>query len=82
MALLTLGLNHTTAPVELREQVAFDVTRLPEALAQLTQKFPNVREGAILSTCNRTELFLAIDGDDDPISWIGLLASMPSSPMR
>ena len=38
MALLTLGLNHTTAPVELREQVAFDVTRLPEALAQLTQE--------------------------------------------
>ena len=72
MALLTLGLNHTTAPVELREQVAFDVTRLPEALAQLTQKFPNVREGAILSTCNRTELFLAIDGDEDPniVDWL------------
>ena len=72
MALLTLGLNHTTAPVELREQVAFDVTRLPEALAQLTQEFSNVREGAILSTCNRTELFLAIDGDDDPniVDWL------------
>ena len=72
MALLTLGLNHTTAPVELREQVAFDVTRLPEALAQLIQEFPNVREGAILSTCNRTELFLAIDGDDDPniVDWL------------
>ena len=72
MALLTLGLNHTTAPVELREQVAFDMTRLPEALAQLTQEFPNVREGAILSTCNRTELFLAIDGDDDPniVDWL------------
>ena len=82
MALLTLGLNHTTAPVELREQVAFDMTRLPEALVQLTQEFPNVREGAILSTCNRTELFLAIDGDDDPniVDW--LAGFMPSSLTR
>ncbi|MEG3593705.1 MAG: glutamyl-tRNA reductase [Pseudomonadota bacterium] len=63
MALLTLGLNHTTAPVELREQVAFDATRLPNILAQLIQEFPDVRESAILSTCNRTELFLAIDGN-------------------
>ncbi len=72
MALLTLGLNHTTAPVELREQVAFDVTRLPEALTQLTREFPNVLESAILSTCNRTELFLAVDGDDDPniVDWL------------
>ena len=35
MALLTLGLNHTTAPVELREQVAFDAQRLPDALAEV-----------------------------------------------
>jgi glutamyl-tRNA reductase len=72
MALLTLGLNHTTAPVELREQVAFDASCLPDALAQLTQEFPGVREGAILSTCNRTELFLAIDGEDEPniVRWL------------
>ena len=72
MALLTLGLNHTTAPVELREQVAFDASRLPDALTQLTQEFPGVREGAILSTCNRTELFLAIDGEDEPdiVRWL------------
>ena len=72
MALLTLGLNHTTAPVELREQVAFDASRLPEALAQLTRDFRGVREGAILSTCNRTELFLAIDGEDEPdiVRWL------------
>jgi glutamyl-tRNA reductase len=72
MALLTLGLNHTTAPVELREQVAFDATRLPDILAQLIQEFPNVRESAILSTCNRTELFLAIDGnlELDLVGWL------------
>lgn len=72
MALLTLGLNHTTAPVELREQVAFDAQRLPDALAELTKEFPGVRESAILSTCNRTELFLAIDGENEPevIQWL------------
>lgn len=72
MALLTLGLNHTTAPVELREQVAFDATRLPDILAQLLQEFPDVRESAILSTCNRTELFLAIDGnlELDLVGWL------------
>lgn len=72
MALLTLGLNHTTAPVELREQVAFDATRLPDILAQLIQEFPDVRESAILSTCNRTEVFLAIDGnlELDLVGWL------------
>ena len=72
MALLTLGLNHTTTPVELREQVAFDATRLPDILAQLIQEFPDVRESAILSTCNRTELFLAIDGNFelDLVGWL------------
>ena len=44
MALFTVGLNHTTAPVELREQVAIDVVRLPNALVQLTEQFPGVRE--------------------------------------
>jgi glutamyl-tRNA reductase len=73
MALLTLGLNHTTAPVELREQVAFDATRLPDILAQLLQEFPDVRESAILSTCNRTELFLAIDGNLE-LDFVGWLA--------
>ena len=72
MALFTVGLNHTTAPVELREQVAIDVVRLPNALVQLTEQFPGVREGAILSTCNRTELFLAIDDalESDVLSWL------------
>ena len=72
MALFTVGLNHTTAPVDLREQVAFDVVRLPNALVQLTEQFPGVREGAILSTCNRTELFLAIDDASEPdvLRWL------------
>ncbi len=58
MALITLGINHRTAPVELREQVAFAKTRLAGALQQLTA-LPGVSEAAILSTCNRTEVYCA-----------------------
>ncbi len=74
MALLTFGLNHNTAPVELREQVAFDIHRVGYALNKLKGTFPSVREGAILSTCNRTELFLVTEadggGDPDLVNWL------------
>lgn len=62
MALLTLGINHRTAPVELRERVAFTPERMAEAFAEL-RATSGASEAAILSTCNRTELYLA--GDDD-----------------
>lgn len=62
MALLTLGINHRTAPLELRERVAFMPERMAEAFAEL-RATTGASEAAILSTCNRTELYLA--GDDD-----------------
>jgi len=62
MALVTLGINHRTAPVELRERIAFTPERIPEAFAEL-KVTSGASEAAILSTCNRTELYLA--GDDD-----------------
>ena len=52
-----LGVNHQTAPVSLRERLAFDAGALPEALASL-KALPGVQEAAILSTCNRTELYV------------------------
>ena len=58
MALITLGINHHTAPVELREQVAFGDSQLPAALRELAA-LPGVSEAAILSTCNRTEVYCA-----------------------
>ncbi len=57
-----LGVNHQTAPVALRERLAFDATSLPDALAAL-QAMPGVREAVLLSTCNRTELYAWIEGD-------------------
>ena len=57
MGYLTAGINHKTAPVSLREQVAFAPEQLSEAL-QDASRYLNTREVAILSTCNRTELYL------------------------
>jgi glutamyl-tRNA reductase len=56
MGIITLGLNHTTAPVSVRERLSFPAERLKEALAGLIQ-LPEIEEAAILSTCNRTELY-------------------------
>ena len=62
MRILTLGLNHHTAPVEIRERLAFPEDDQPSALARLIRDY-GLSEAAILSTCNRSELYLAADGD-------------------
>src|SRR5437867_1083874 len=61
MSLHTLGLNHTTAPLAVRERVAFAPDALTDALRDLTGG-RKVKEAAILSTCNRTEVYF--HGDD------------------
>ena len=67
MSLYTLGLNHQTAPLEIRERVVFHVERLREALAEVTRGRAN--EAAILSTCNRTELYLATGEPRAAATW-------------
>ena len=57
MSLYALGLNHSTAPLNVREQVAFSPDALGHALRDLMRR-PAVKEAAILSTCNRTELYV------------------------
>jgi glutamyl-tRNA reductase len=63
MSLVVVGINHRTAPVEVRERVVFEPRRIPEALQQL-RSLPAIRESVIVSTCNRTELYCVIDGAD------------------
>ncbi len=58
------GLNHRTAPVELRERVAFDHRTMPKALKEL-KRSPGVLEALILSTCNRVELAVTAEDDCD-----------------
>jgi glutamyl-tRNA reductase len=65
MALITLGLSHHSTPIDLRERMAFAEADLPEALARL-RTLPGVSEAAILSTCNRTELFAVTEGETAP----------------
>ncbi len=58
MYLTVLGINHRTAPVEIRGQVAFPPEQIERALGEL-RTLDGVHEAAILSTCNRTELYCA-----------------------
>jgi len=62
MQFVTYGINHNTAPVSIRENIAFNADVLPAALASLKQQ-PYVVEAVILSTCNRTEIYCYIDDD-------------------
>ncbi|HEY6644164.1 glutamyl-tRNA reductase [Povalibacter sp.] len=76
MTLVVIGINHRTAPVEIREKVVFAATDLAEALRDLNA-VPGVRESVIVSTCNRTELYCFTDRHftDTPgaqvASWLG-----------
>ncbi len=58
MKIVVLGLNHKTAPVEIREKLAFDAAGTSEALSALKALFPKA-EYVLLSTCNRVELYCA-----------------------
>lgn len=72
MSILAYGLNYRTAPLELRERVAFPEESLGTALRDLTQDIPQIHEVAIVSTCNRTELYCAANSDcaDDLGNWL------------
>jgi len=61
--LLLVGVNHTTAPIEVRERLSLSATRLPDAVRTLTQQ-PGVRESMILSTCNRVEFLVWQEQDE------------------
>ncbi|RTN28763.1 glutamyl-tRNA reductase [Enterobacter hormaechei] len=64
MTLLALGINHKTAPVSLRERVTFSPDTLDLALDSLLAQ-PMVQGGVVLSTCNRTELYLSVEEQDN-----------------
>jgi len=64
MTLLALGINHKTAPVSLRERVTFSPDTLDQALNSLLEQ-PMVQGGVVLSTCNRTELYLSVEEQED-----------------
>ena len=69
MQVFAIGINHRTAPLAVREQMVFDPLQLPLALGQLLD-VDAVQEAAILSTCNRTELYCATERPDIAASWL------------
>ena len=76
MSLYTLGLNHTTAPLDVRERVTFAPDALSGALRELTSG-RMVKEAAILSTCNRTEVYFH-GGEPEPMTrWLERAHALP-----
>ena len=71
MNLLIVGINHTSAPVELREKVAFTPDQMGDALANIRET-AGLSEAAILSTCNRTEIIASSESTNPAqiVSWL------------
>ena len=67
MTISVLGLNHTTAPVAIRERLAFGPDIVVAALRNLYQ-LTSVAEAVIVSTCNRTELYVSTEGEPDHVT--------------
>ncbi|MBT9612851.1 MAG: glutamyl-tRNA reductase [Burkholderiales bacterium] len=76
MQLFAFGINHQTAPLDIREQVAFPAERLEPALHDLAAHRA-VREVAILSTCNRTEIYCNTDEPTQAIDWLAGFHHLP-----
>src|SRR3954470_23327030 len=80
MSILVIGLNHRTAPVEVREQLAFSRDGVATALLLFRKQFP-ASEAAILSTCNRVEMIIATEAEKpsaaDVISFIAQSRDLP-----
>jgi len=69
MHLLAIGINHQSAPLAIREQVVFHAETLVQALRDLVDRRP-VQEAAIISTCNRTEVYCNTDDPRAAVEWL------------
>ena len=83
MAIFALGINHKTAPVALREQVAFAPEQVPQALRELTM-LTSITDAVILSTCNRTELYFngSPSQAEQVIRWLAQFHALNSSELQ
>ncbi len=88
MAVWALGLNHTTAPLDLRGRFAFAVDQLPPTLHQLRGNLASQTarepEAAILSTCNRTEIYCAADQPiiEGTLNWLAQSGGVSTHELR
>lgn len=83
MSIVAVGINHKTAPVAVREKISFNPDNLSIALQEMLNEV-QCKEVAILSTCNRTELYLVQDGDVEQtqerlVQWLENYHNVPAS---
>ena len=78
MHTIVVGVNHRTAPVEIREKLSFVESELPQAMQTLQQQ-KSILENIIISTCNRTEIYAVVDMRSRRSSVMALLSSPLSS---
>ncbi|MBA0922039.1 MAG: glutamyl-tRNA reductase [Nitrosospira sp.] len=69
MELFAFGINYRTAPINLREQVVFSEDVMEHALHDLVAHYP-VKEAAIVSTCNRTEVYCSTEKPEEVTTWL------------
>ena len=70
MSINILGLNHKTAPIDIREKIVFNHAEVPLTLKKL-KNIEGVNEVVLLSTCNRTEIYTENDKDNQKvINWL------------
>ena len=91
MAVWALGINHTTAPLDLRGRFAFAIDQVEPTLRALRGSFSRQPEATLVSTCNRTEIYCAGDKPEleHTLDWLGhsggvspALLRAPSSTME
>ena len=78
MQLFTFGINHQTAPLAVREQIAFNVETLDSALRDLVDNGA-AKEATILSTCNRTEIYCNTDAPINAVGWLASYHHLPAA---
>jgi len=78
MQLFTFGINHQTAPLAVREQIAFNVETLDSALRDLVDNGA-AKEATILSTCNRTEIYCSTSTPTQAVDWLADYHHLPSN---
>jgi len=78
MQLFTFGINHQTAPLSVREQIAFNAETLDTALRDLVGNGA-AKEATILSTCNRTEIYCSTNAPVQAVDWLASYHHLPTN---
>jgi glutamyl-tRNA reductase len=84
MTVWALGINHTTAPLDLRGRMAFAADQLHPALSGLRSALVTAPEATILSTCNRTEIYATGDGAqlEPALAWLAAQGGVSAADLR